>query len=123
MLEKDLEPLREINNERSQFVIRLIRFMMDAYLKFGYEPPVCVLHDPLSAGVCLSPDIVRTKRLYVDVETHGKLTRGMTVVDSRLKPAGEPNVDVAVEVDAQQFISGFMEALGWWVQDANDRGL
>jgi purine nucleosidase len=123
LLEKDLEPLREINNERSQFVIRLIRFMMDAYVKFGYEPPICVLHDPLSAGVCLRPDVVRTRKLYVDVETHGRLTRGMTVIDSRLKPAGEPNVDVAIEVDAQQFVSEFMEALLWWAQDEGGMGL
>ncbi|MGD9147427.1 MAG: nucleoside hydrolase [Anaerolineae bacterium] len=122
LMDKDLELLRKINNERSQFVIRLIRFMMDAYVKFGYEPPICVLHDPLSAGVCLSPDIVKTKRLYVDVETQGRLTRGMTVVDSRLKAAGEPNVDVAVEVDAQRFVSEFMEALRWWVQEKGGQG-
>jgi inosine-uridine nucleoside N-ribohydrolase len=46
----------------------------------------------------------------------------MTVVDSRLKAAGEPNVDVAVEVDAQRFVSEFMEALRWWVQEKGGQG-
>jgi inosine-uridine nucleoside N-ribohydrolase len=59
---------------------------------------------------------VDTKKLYVDVETHGRLTRGMTVVDSRLKPAGEPNVDVAIGVDVQRFIPEFIDALVWWAQ-------
>lgn len=114
--EPDLEPLRQIDSERSRFVLQLIRFMMNAYVKFGYRPPICVLHDPLSAGVCLHPDIVKSHKLYVDVETHGRLTRGMTVVDSRLKPAGKPQVDVAIAVDVQRFISAFMDALLWWAQ-------
>jgi purine nucleosidase len=121
LLHKDLEPLKQIDNERSRFVLCLIQFMMDAYAKFGWEPPICVLHDPLSAGVCLHPDMIITKKLYVDVETDGKLTRGMTVVDSRPMPAGAPNVDVAVEVDVQRFVSDFMEALTWWAQRRGGR--
>lgn len=117
LLEDDLRPLAQIDNARARFVLRLIRFMMDAYVRLGYQLPICVLHDPLSAGACLHPDIVRTKKLFVDVETHGILTRGMTVVDSRVNPAGEPNVDVAVEVDAPRFVTDFLGALMWWVQE------
>ena len=118
LTEEDFEPFRGIDSERSRFVTRLARFMMDAYSKFGYDPPICVLHDPLSAGVCIHPDVVRTENLYVDVETHGRMTRGMTVVDARLRAAGEPNVDVAVEVDAQRFVEDFRQALAWWVRRA-----
>jgi purine nucleosidase len=116
LTEEDFRPLKDMDNERSRFVMQLMHFMMDAYTHFGYDPPICVLHDPLSAGVCLHPDLVKTERLYADVETHGRLTRGMTVVDHRLRTPHEPNVDVAVAVDAQRFVKEFMDALVWWVQ-------
>jgi purine nucleosidase len=91
--------------------------MMNAYYELGYEQPICVLHDPLSAGVCVDPDLVRTQRFHVEVETRGQLTRGMTVVDRRPQPASESTVDVAVEVEAQRFVAGFMEAVLRWAQE------
>ena len=117
LLEEDLGPLVELDNERSHFTLQIMRFMMDAYHKLGHEPPICVLHDPLSAGVCVDPGLVRTLPLHVEIETRGQFTRGMTIADRRAKPAHEPTVDVAVEVDAQRFEAGFMKALLWWAQE------
>jgi purine nucleosidase len=115
--EKDLEPLEKLDNQRARFVLQLVRFMMNAYYRLGHEQPICVLHDPLSAGVCVDPDLVRTQRLHVEVETHGQFTRGMTVADQRPRPAHDPTVDVAVELEAQRFVKEFMEALLWWAQE------
>ena len=42
---------------------------------------------------------VSTERVYVDVETRGELTRGMSVVDSRPLPSGAHNVQIGVGVD------------------------
>ena len=36
---------------------------------------------------------------FVDVETRGELTRGMSVIDARPSPGGVPNVDLAVGID------------------------
>ena len=113
-VEEDFGALKQIGNERSRFVLNLMHFMMNAYAKFGYEPPICVLHDPLSAGVCVHADVAQCKRLFVDVETDGRFTRGMTVVDSRLKPSSEPNVDVVSEVHVKPFLTAMMDALVWW---------
>jgi len=117
LLEKDLEPLEKLDNQRARFALQLMRFMMNAYHDLGYEPPLCVLHDPLSAGVCVHPDLVRTDRFHVEVETRGQFTRGMTIADRRPKPAHEPTVDVAVEADAQRFVTDFMDAILWWAQE------
>ena len=119
LLEADLAPLEKFNNERSGFVLQIMRFMMNAYHELGHDPPICVLHDPLSAGVCVHPDLVRTERLHVDVETRGQFTRGMTVADRRPRPGKEPTVDVALEVDAKRFVADFMEALVWWTQEGD----
>lgn len=117
LLEEDLEPLEKLDNERARFAIQLMRFMMNAYHSLGYEPPLCVLHDPLSAGVCVHPDLVRTGRYHVEVETRGQFTRGMTIADRRPRPAHEPTVDVALEVDAERFVTDFMDAILWWAQE------
>jgi purine nucleosidase len=116
LLEEDLKPLQRLDNERARFALQLMRFMMNAYHELGYEPPLCVLHDPLSAGVCVYPDLVRTDKYHVEVETRGQFTRGMTIADRRPRPTYEPTVDVALEVDAQRFVDNFMEAILWWMQ-------
>lgn len=116
LLEEDLQPLEQLNNERARFAVQLMRFMMEAYHKLGYEPPLCVLHDPLSAGVCVHPDLVRTERYHIEVETRGQFTRGMTIADRRPSPAQEPTVDVAVEVDHRRFVDDFMDSVLWWAR-------
>ncbi len=117
LLEEDLGALEKLDNERAHFALQLMRFMMNAYHELGYEPPLCVLHDPLSAGVCVHPDLVRTDRYHVEVETRGQFTRGMTIADRRPRPAQEPTVEVATGVDAQRFVTDFMDAILWWAQE------
>lgn len=111
-----LEPLAEIDNERARFVRQLAGHMMDTYAALG-RARCCVLHDPLSAGVCLDPSYVRSERYYVDVETRGEITRGMTVVDRRTVPGGSPTVDVPLAVDAERFVGDFMAAVHRWVEN------
>jgi len=115
--ETDLEPLIKINNERTAFLLQIIRFISGAYESLsGWRR--CVLHDPLAAGVCLFPDLVKTEKRYVDVELNGELTRGMTVVDRRGRtPLGEDNMQVALEVDAERFKKQLMQSLLVWVQE------
>ena len=115
--EADLEPLIKISNERSTFLLQIIRFISGAYESLsGWRD--CVLHDPLAAGVCLFPDLVKTEKRYVDVELNGELTRGMTVVDRRGRtPLGEENMQVALEVDAERFKKQLMQSLLVWVQE------
>lgn len=70
------------------------------------------MHDPLAVAVVLDPGLVRTQPLHVDVETHGEITTGMTVADRRsFRAESTPNMDVALEVDADRFLSLFMERL------------
>ena len=117
-LEKnDLEEIEELDNERSRFLIKIIRFISDAYeYVSGWNR--CVLHDPLAAGVALEPQLVRTELRHVDIELRGELTRGMSVVDRRGRnPLGEPNVNVAMEVDAKRFKKIFLDSLFFWARD------
>lgn len=60
------------------------------------------LHDSLAAAAIIDPAVLVTSRRHVDVETSGRFTTGMTVVDFR-DLTDEGNCDVAVEVDAVRF--------------------
>lgn len=71
-----------------------------------------ILHDPLTVGVVIAPDLIRSRPFSVRVETRGEITTGMTVADRRpFRAEGGPNVEVALEVDTDRFLSLFMERL------------
>ncbi len=71
------------------------------------------LHDPVALGAALWPQLFRTERLWVDVETAGDLTAGQLVVDQRTwasdhKRQGRP-VACAMAVDQARFLELFTE--------------
>jgi inosine-uridine nucleoside N-ribohydrolase len=72
------------------------------------------LHDPLAVGVAIDPTIVKTTPLHVDVVTHQGIAHGMTLAD--IRPIRDdlkhpPNLRVALEVEAERFLSTFKERL------------
>jgi inosine-uridine nucleoside N-ribohydrolase len=70
------------------------------------------LHDPLVAAIAIDPTLVRTKKVHVEVETVGELTKGMTIADFRRpRRRGENLVDVAVAVERERFFRLFHERL------------
>ncbi len=66
------------------------------------EGPAMAQHDSLAMAAVIDPGLLTTRHLHVDVENVGRLTSGMTVVDFRGR-SGEPNCDVALEVDVPRF--------------------
>jgi purine nucleosidase len=57
------------------------------------------LQDVLGVVAVARPDALRTRRVHVDVEVQGELTRGMTVFDQRAWQSAAPNVDFVHEVE------------------------
>jgi inosine-uridine nucleoside N-ribohydrolase len=70
------------------------------------------LKDVLGVVAVSLPALLRTRQMRVDVETRGELTRGMTVFDQRSWEPGNPNVDVAIEVDTDQIRTYIGRVLG-----------
>jgi len=72
-------------------------------------PPV---HDPCTIAPLLDPDVIGWRDCFVAVELDGTWTRGTTVVDlfDRL-PDHEPNVAVALELDAERYWDLVLSAL------------
>ena len=70
------------------------------------------IHDPLVVATALDRHLVTSEALYVDVETRGELTTGMTVADRRHLTGKPPNVDVAVSADVATFLDRLIERVG-----------
>ena len=65
------------------------------------------VHDALAVGALVDPDLVRFERANVEIELHGTLTRGCTVVDLRphkFLESQPKNARVAVWADRERFI-------------------
>ena len=96
----------------------VIRFIADA-LRWYYEFHQhydgfygAFIHDPLAVAAALDPGLITTEPLYVDVETRGELTTGMTVADRRRLTGRPPNLDVAAEADVPAFLARLIERIG-----------
>lgn len=85
-----------------------------AFAEEHYGESIFFLHDPLAVGVVIDPTFVTKKPMHVEIETEGTITEGMTVADRRpLKPELKkpPNANVCIDVDANRFVSFFMERM------------
>jgi len=84
-------------------VAKMVEHLLSGYQDSHHEQGAGMAqHDSLALAAVLDPAVITTRHLYVDVENTGRRTTGMTVVDY-LGRWGEPNCDVAFEVDVERF--------------------
>ncbi|MXV74939.1 nucleoside hydrolase [Candidatus Poribacteria bacterium] len=70
------------------------------------------IHDALPIGMLTHPDYFESVDAYVQVETAGTLTNGMTIADLRReRQPSNPNAHVCVKVAAEAFLDTFFERL------------
>lgn len=106
-----IEPRSVASNPVIRFIADALRFYMEFHSRFdGFYG--AFIHDPLAVAAALDPSLVRTEALTVDVELGGTLTTGETVTDWRRTWGRPPNLDVAVEADAERFLDRFIERVG-----------
>lgn len=71
----------------------------------------CAMHDPLAVATAIWPELVETQRHYVDVETRSELCDGQTICDFQNRLQREPNANVGLKVDSEEFIHRFISVL------------
>jgi purine nucleosidase len=99
------------SNPIVRFIADSLRFYMEFHSRYdGFYG--AFIHDPLAVAATFDPGLIRTEALAVDVELDGTLTAGQTVTDWRRVWNRPPNVDIAVEADAQEFLRRFVERVG-----------
>lgn len=79
-----------------------VRFYMEFHRLYD-QGFLAHMHDPFAAAVALDPSLATTKPATVDVELAGTLTRGQTVADWRGMWGREPNADIVVDTDPDEF--------------------
>jgi purine nucleosidase len=104
--------LRDSDDPVERFAGNLAAFVIRVYREY-YGIDGMALHDPLAMAVAVDPSLVETRGLFVTVDRGEGITAGKTVADfwHIPEPWGEPNADVALEVDAERFLALFSERL------------
>ncbi len=115
LLARGEDPMLATRSVASNPIVRYIadalRFYMEFHSRYdGFYG--AFIHDALAVAATLDPALIRTEALPVDIELGGTLTTGETVTDWRRVWGRPPNVDVAVEADAEAFLDRFVERVG-----------
>ena len=95
----------------------------------GIDATVIAMHDPLTVASLIDPKLLKLQDYYVEVETEGEFTAGMTVgyAHAPVRPSApmaaatapqadintsfHPNAKVAVGVDPDRFFNLLMSRL------------
>lgn len=111
---EDIEHFRRIGNPISTIVAELLDFFLEYHKdeKWGFVG--APLHDPCTIAWLLKPEMFTTVERWVGVETQGKYTQGMTVVDFYNLTGRKPNATVMLDVDRQAFVDLLAERLAFY---------
>lgn len=105
-----ISQIAALNTRLSRAIVKILAFFKQAYLEsqgFG-SPPI---HDPCALMALIHPEIIKTTRAHIDVETTGGLTTGQTVVDRRAPPTEDCTTAFASDIDVDAFWEKMLEAL------------
>lgn len=80
--------------------------------KWGFDG--APLHDPCTIAWLLKPEIFTTIERWVGVETEGKYTQGMTVVDYYHLTGNRPNTTLMLDVDREAFVDLLAQRLAFY---------
>ena len=99
------------SNPVVRFVADALRWYFEFHARYdGFYG--AFIHDPLVTAVALDPDLARSEAVAVDVDTAGGRADGQTIADWRRLWGRTPNADVAVEVDAAEFLRRLVARVG-----------
>lgn len=91
--------LETATSRGANFLRQLLPYAFRAHHQFlGMEG--LLIREAVALAAITRPQLFRTERLPVDVETRGELTRGATIFDRR-RSAAAPNANVVTDVDVQ----------------------
>ncbi|MEB6379360.1 pyrimidine-specific ribonucleoside hydrolase RihA [Leclercia adecarboxylata] len=114
IMKEDIERFRTINNPVATTVAELLDFFMEYHKteKWGFQG--APLHDPCTIAWLLKPEIFTTLERWVGVETQGKYTQGMTVVDYYFLTGNTPNTTVITDINRQAFVDLLAQRLHFY---------
>lgn len=108
---KHLNTLKSAGGSKLDYIIKWV----EPWLKFQeqtFKLGGGNLHDPLTVALAIDNTLGRMKPMFVDIETKGEITKGMTVGDRRdfITPEVR-NMNVCLEIDEPRFMKQFMDSM------------
>jgi inosine-uridine nucleoside N-ribohydrolase len=70
-----------------------------------------LVYDALAAYYLINGNAYKTEKVDIRIETKGKLTRGMTVMDRRNWGDKIPNINLVTQIDTKKFIKDFIKIM------------
>lgn len=110
----DIARFRAVGNPVATIVAELLDFFMTWHRQEKWGFTGAPLHDPCTIAWLLKPEMFTTVERWVGVETQGKYTQGMTVVDYYSLTGNQPNTTVMVDVNRQAFVDLIAERLAFY---------
>ncbi len=112
--DQDIARFRQLGNPVATVVAGLLDFFMAYHRdeKWGFVG--APLHDPCTIAWLLKPELFTGIERWVGVETQGKYTQGMTVVDYYFLTGNPPNTTLLLDVDRQGFVDLLAERLAFY---------
>lgn len=109
ILKEDIEKIRSLNTKTSKFIAEILESLCQYHKDDGVDR--CDLHDPVAIISLTNPELIQTVAMEVEVDTEGKLTKGMTIGNFSERFNKNPNMDVAVNIHRERFIEVLIEEI------------
>lgn len=107
----DVNILQEYDSPISEFIADSTRFYMEFHDSYqGVKG--CVINDPLALSLTLHEHLCEYNEYYVDVDISGGVGMGKTFADFYGMEGKQPNMEIALEVKAREFIRLFLDKMG-----------
>ena len=117
------DPMLPVHSVASNPIVRYVADALRFYFEFHAQYDGfygAFIHDPLAVAAALDRSLVTSTPLYVDVETRGEITAGLTVTDPRRLTGRTPNADVVTEADIATFLDRLIDRVGGLAADRSD---
>jgi purine nucleosidase len=108
------EQVKQLNAQESP----ISQFVDDAtstYIEFTHKNSGvdgCALHDPLTLGTVIAPDLFTFEEHFVDVDISSGPSMGSTFADFYTKTDKPVNMKVALDVRGEEFVKLFLQRIG-----------
>ncbi len=104
--------VRALPGKFAEVIADLFDFFSHAYVSRHHDMLGAAVHDPCAVMALTHPELFERKFAHVEVETRGRLTRGMTVIDQRnLLEVPDANCDLLTKIDVDAGFAIINEAI------------
>lgn len=106
----DVARVKALPTERARVTGELLDFCVQREV-MGWGKPGVQIFDACAVAAVVDPGMLTTTHCFVDVETTGTLTAGMTVCDVEGRTGNPPNCHVGLDIDYARFFAVLMDGL------------